>query len=532
VSDDLPVPSTQPAPLAGHPAWSFRAVILLSIVAAAIVAVAGLLGEICLGDENVHVRQARTFTESWERLAFDPATVKPDLRARLQFDGTPLWHLGLGALWRVTGPSDAVAQAYHAGFYVLLLLAVYGGVRAAFGVSAACWAWLLTATMPMVCVYSVLLYQDVPGVALTALALWLLWRRQFLASGACLAAAYLTKMNMLSVAPWAAMFALWWCPGRWYRRVGAALTVGLPALAVFAWDVAWRYQHYERGLMGSLIFQNIRMLSYEAQEALRAIPEGYTVWKPFPFWSPRSLVTHVGLLGLAATVVALIRSWDKISQWLWASVALSAAGFYFVFVRLESPQLRYLFPAILVLVVLGGVGLSRLRWPRWALTAAIVLSVLQAGGSLAYVTWQRQVPAEELEAFAWLKEHADPTTRILYPEELLTNYTGLATVWGAANPAYFMTEMSDQTRQEILNVLDVSYLVVPLDRVYDSHVEGVHGGGYAQEFVEAMKHMDYLEVAFENSAVVIFRYKSLQPIPEPPKAAGPSADPGFSRSSP
>jgi len=500
-------------PTAGRLVLRRRTVVLASVAAALVVAAAGLVSDICLGDENVHVRQAETFTASWERLPFDPVTVKPDLRARLQFDGTPLWHMGLGALWRVTGRSAAVAQVYQAAFYLLLLLSVYGGVRAAFDESAASWAWFLAATMPMVCVYSVLLYQDVPGVAVTALALWLLWRRQFIWSGACLAAAYLTKMNMLSVAPWAAAFALWWCPGRWYRRVGAALAVGLPALGAFALDVVWRYRHYEYGLMGSLTFPSIRMLSYEAREALSGIPERYTVWKPFPFWSPKSLVTHVGLLGLAATAAALVRSWDKTSRWLWASVALSVAGFYVVFVRMESPQLRYLFPAILVLVMLGGVGLSRLRWPRWALTAVIVLAVLQAAGSLAYLAWKRQLPAEKLEAFAWLREHADPTTRILYPEELLTNHTGLATVWGAANPAYFMTEMSDPVRQEVMNFLDISYVMVPLDRVYDVRVEGAHHGGYPSDFVEAMRHKDYMEKVFENPSVVIFRYSRLQPIP-------------------
>lgn len=513
-----------------------RTVVTVTVLAALALAVAGSLSEVSLGDENVHVRHAEEFTRSWNRPAFDPATVKPDRRARLLFDGTPLWHMGLGALWRVFGrDAQWVAQLWQAAFYALLAVGVYVAARRLWDDSAAAWAWLIALSMPMVCAYSVVLYQDVPGVAVSALGLWLLWRRNFLWAGVALAAAYLTKMNMLSFGPWAAVLALWWAGGNWTRRLWAALAVALPVVAVFALDLAWRCRHYENGIMGPDLFPSIGMLSKSAQDALSTLPKGYVIWKPFPYYSPVSIVSHLGLLTLAGVALALVRGWDSASRWLWLGAVFCGVCFWAVFIRLDSTQIRYLFPAILLLILLAGGAMRTLRLPRWLLVALLAGCVVQGGGAAVYMATRRHVPPGELEAFDWIRANTDPAHRIMYPEELLTNRTGRATVWGALNSAYFTTDASDPVRQELLNFLSVSHIAVPKRRLYDPAVEGAHHGGYPKAFVEHIRHVPYLENVFENDAMVIFRYTRLEPIgpenpeekPAPlapaPQAAGPEA---------
>lgn len=489
-----------------------RTVVIVTVLAALAIAVAGSLSEVSLGDENVHVRHAEEFTRSWDRPAFDPATVLPDRRARLPLNGTPLWHMGLGGLWRVFG-RDAhwVAQLLQAAFYALLAGGVYLAARRRWDDSAASWAWLIALSMPMVCAYSIVLYQDVPGVAVSALGLWLLWRRNFLWAGAALAVAYLTKMNMLSFGPWAAVLALWWARGNWKQRLWAALAVALPVVAVFALDLWWRCAHYEKGIMGPA-YPSIWMLSKPARETLSTLPKGYVIWKPFPYYSPVSIVSHLGVVTLAGVALALVRGWDSASRWLWLGAAFCGFCFWAVFIRLDSTQIRYLFPVILLLAFLAGGAMRTLRLPRWLLVVVLAGCVVQAGGTAAYMTDKRQVPAGELEAFDWIRANTNPTHRIMYPEELLTNRTDRATAWGSLNSAYFTTDASDTLRQELLNFLSVSHIAVPKRRIYNIAEEGVHNGGYPKSFVEYARTADYLETVFENEAVVIFRYMKLQPI--------------------
>jgi len=173
-------------------------VILASLLAAAVIATVGSLSEVSLGDENAHVRQARSYMRSGTRVPYDPVCLSVDDRIRYGFASHPLWHAGLALLWKAAGTdSDWLAQTYQAGLYLLLVLSVYFGARQIWSEEAASWAWLLVATMPMVCAYSMLLYLDVPGIAVSALGLLLLWKKKFLWCGVALGAAYLTKATRL-----------------------------------------------------------------------------------------------------------------------------------------------------------------------------------------------------------------------------------------------------------------------------------------------------------------------------------------------
>lgn len=494
-----------------------RLIVWLSLAAGGGVAVAGSLGEVSLGDENVHIRQARTFTTGWRRLPFDPVSVFPDRCARHPFNGTPLWHMGLGALWRAAGSrSEALAQGYQACFYVLLVLSVYFAVRAVWGQGAATWAWLLAATMPMVCAYSVLLYQDVPGVALAALALALLLRRRFLLCGLGLAAAYMTKMNMLTFAPWAAVFALWWAKGRWWQRLLAAGAVAAPVAAGFAGDMAWRQAHYDSVLAHDIYPGAKEALPKSSLEALSALPERYTLWKPYPFHNPKAIASHLGVLGLLGVAAALRYAWNKLAVWLWGCVALGIAGFYLIFVRMDATQVRYLFPAVLVLIMLASVGLARVKAPRAVVWIAIVGCGLQAAGTLAFLGWKRRIPAGEREAFAWIRANTDPTTRVMYPEEALTNHADRRAIWEILNPAYLTTDATDEDRHEIFRFFRISHVVIPRRRTYDRAREGDHGGGYPKDFVEKAHSLPYLEEVFDNGDMIIFRFT------HPPATTGPA----------
>ena len=481
-----------------------RTVVIASVMASLVLAALGCLGDICLGDECPHIRHARAYLQTGRRVPYDPIFASSNVRP-VPFSGTPLWHAGLAGLWKLTGgESQCLAQAYQAGFYLLLLLSVYFGARRLWGPAEASWAWLLIATMPMVCVYSVVLYQDVPGVALSALAMLLLWRRNFLWCGVAMAAAYMTKMNVLTWAPWACLFALWWAGGPWQRRLSAAVRVAAPVAAVLAYDAVWRASVYDNwmGYAGRFVSG----LSREARTARTATPTRYVWWKPYPITDVKSILSHLGPLLSVGTLVGLLRARDLKSGWLWGGLALALGGLLTILVPGGTRQMRYILPTALAMAFLAGKALAGLRPPGWLRVLVVAGCVLQAALAAGFVCHKRRISDPEMAAYAWIRDNTPEDARILFPEQLLTNQTGRVYVWEAANPAYILTEATDAERALLLGDLGVTHVAVPLRRLYDPQEEGAHAGGYPRDFVEKLPALPGFEKVFENSDFLIYRF--------------------------
>lgn len=481
-------------------------IILASLLAAAVIATVGSLSDICLGDENTHVRIAHVYAETGSRFPYDPIFAI-DSRTSCIINATPLWHAGLAVLWRLTGTeSQMMAQAYQAGFYLLLLLSVYFGVRRIWGDSAASWAWLLIATMPMVCAYSILLYQDVPGIAVSALGLFFLFRRNFLWAGFCLGAAYLVRMNMLSYVPWAVAFAAWWSGGSWKRRLTAAALVAAPVSVALGYDILWRLDAFGSG-MGFGELDPIPVgLSASARGALSTKPEHFLVWNPDMIYDLRSLLMNVGIPFLACVCVGVVRAWDSVAKWVWACVGLALAGFVMVFAVPGYSQIRYMFPVIFVLVFICGRGGAHWRLLPWMKVVIIFACVAQAAATCGYVSHRRQISDNDKAAYAWIRENSPKDASIVYPEDVMVNQTGRRVIWRQINLAYFMTEARDEQRQELLKWFRVSHIAIPLRRIYDREKEGDHWGGYPRDFVEKAQSLPYLKKVYENPGFIIFEF--------------------------
>ncbi len=491
-----------------------RHVVWASICLAVLVAVAGAVSDICLGDENVHVRHVRAFTESWERIPYDPLSLLPDDRDVLPLNNTPLWHVGLALIWRVSGESQVLAQFYQAGFYLLLVLCVYFGARAAWDATAAGWAWLLVATSPMACAYSILLYQDMPGVALSALGLFLLWRKKFFLCGIALAAAYLTKMTMLAFVPCAAAFALLASREDWKQGIRAAALVAAPVVLVLAYDLAWQLAVYNAPGYPRIVPPGLHTLSAAGRQAFRGLPADYTAWRPYPAFYPKSIVTHLGILFVCVLPFALAGALDRVALTLWGCFVVTLLGFFLLFVRVDSTQIRYTFPAVLALALLCGNGLRRLSLNRWLVAAIAAGCIAQVVATCGYIAHKRVIPPADGAAFTWIRENVEPTARLMFPEELLATQTGRHGTWGVLNPAFFMSEATEAQQRELLAFFHVSYIAVPLRRVYDREKEGSHSGGYARDFVEELGSLPWIEKVYENPGFLIYRV--VPPEEEPP----------------
>jgi len=526
-------------------------VILASVLAAAGIALAGSLSDICVGDENVHHRQATVYALYGERVPYDPQW-RCESHVSCALFSTPLWYAGLAVLWKAWGAdSQVLAQVYQAGYFLLFVLSVYFAARKIWDESAASWAWLLAATVPLVCVYSLLLLQDIPGIAVSAVGILLLWRKRFFWAGVAFAAAYLLKMNMLSFGPWAVLFAAWWSNGGWRQRVWAATLVAAPFAAAFAYDAAWRMAHY--GSLGAWLGVPVGLPGLSGGLAAACIGlynSRYTMLYYDPVYSPGGLLTNIGIPVLVGIPAALCCAWDKASRWLWLSVGLAAAGYLLVFVAplgfgWASP--RYLLPMLLGLLLLSGRALSRWRFHPWLKGAVVAAVLAQASLACLYVYQQRQIPEGDKAAYAWIRRNTEPDAVILCSEGLvLTRQTGRCGLWNSPIADYVVSEASDAERQDYLRYFHVSYIAIGVRRVYPqvqseqrplgwlsdlaraarevpfrlsvwgsppSEQDKRPLGGYSADFVRAARQAPYLQKVYESPCFLVFKVNLPGPAP-------------------
>jgi hypothetical protein len=472
---------------------------------AAGLALAGSLSNMYVGDENIHVRHASVYRQYGMRVPYDPMWA-PENHYSLPLSAAPLWHAGLATLWRLWGEeSQVVAQVYHAGFYALLVLSAYFAARRMWDESAAGWAWLLVATMPMVCAYSVLFLIDIPGIAVSALGLLLLLRKKYLWAGVVLGVAYLVKMNMLSFAPWALAYAVVEESG-WKRRVWAALAVGVPVIMAFGYDMAWRMEAYGN-LMGNVPLLPPGM----AENASKALDHGrYAIPHYYPIYDPKGLLMHVGIAVPAGVVAAVLRARDRSAKWLWLCALVAGAGWAYVFMWSWAlphgwATVRYLFPALLPLMLLGGRGLSQLRLPLWLKTAILAGAAAQAVMAPVFISLTRQLPQQEKTAYAWIRENTPAGAVFLSSEGLvLTRNTGRPCMWNSPVASYIASEATDDERRECLAYYRISYICISSRRIYDPAKDERILGGYSADFVRHAREAAYLKKVYENPGVLIF----------------------------
>ncbi|MBL7141398.1 MAG: hypothetical protein ISS74_10885 [Planctomycetes bacterium] len=220
---------------------------------------------------------------------------------------------------------------------------------------------------------------------------------------------------------------------------------------------------------------------------------------------PVSHVTHFGIPLIAGMAAAVFRGRGWACLWLWLALALAVGGFVVVFVPVGSTQVRYLMPAVLPLVYLGGRGLAGVRLGRWLRWVLIAGAVVQAAAAVGYIAWKRDIGPQEQAGYAWIRQNTPADARIMCPEHVLVNQTGRPTVWSLVNPAYLMTEATDEEQRAVLGYFHVGYIAVPMRRVYDRRREGAHAGGYEQAFLQALPGLPYVEPVYANPGFRVFR---------------------------
>ena len=517
------------------------------LAAASIVFVAGATSDVVKGDEAYYYM----FADAWfhqgvlHRPVYNP--IYESAEAGYYYTTEPLWPLLVSLVWHVTGVHAWSAQALQAGFYALLLAAVYVLGRDLLGPRGALAALLAAVSVPMAAAFSVLFYTDVPAAALVAATALLLLRKQYLAAGVMIGLAYLMKRNTAFLTP---AFAVWafWTAGPIWRRALRVAELAIPAALVTLPDWVWRWTHlpayYEPV---SIPYIRTRLGTFFAKQALVTTASGegesaatlvQRLWarlfssaEASRVSNPADMLHYLGALvpGLLALYL-LRRAWDRrdVRPWL----AVGACVVFSLAMFTLNMEVRYTMPAVPLAAVIVARGLRGWCQKPWVLALVGLAAFGHLGATAWHVGAQRTLTAGQQALFAYLRSETPPHARILYPGEVLTSQTRRQAVWsqlknpatGASRITLFLCQTDPGLMLEWLRANEVDYICIDERRVYAERGEVV-GFGYPRSFVERLRTLPFLEeVKGEWPGMELWRVKeeSLGEAPAPPERPSPS----------
>ncbi len=198
--------------------------------------------------------------------------------------------------------------------------------------------------------------------------------RWVILAGLTASLALLTKLSLIYVLPLGVLSLLWrWRQHRSLRRwLAESLAFGLAALLPLAGGMLWlpmmrRQWAYVLTLKPAPRYMNLSYVLHLWPMTIHSLWATFG-WMgvPAPAWIPLTL-SLVSLIGLAGSLVLLLRGGRPSTPWLRASLALSwiviglvVLGFIRYNLVVRQPQGRLLFSALPAFVLLVAAGLSRL----------------------------------------------------------------------------------------------------------------------------------------------------------------------------
>lgn len=457
----------------------------------------GLSTKLFLGDEIFHYHFAKMVYELKQLPTHDPLFGAPNDPGNYFIGVEPLWHLLLSAVWKLTGGISLVlAQIYHLGYYMLLLLAVFLIGQRIGGSKAGLYSALLVGTTPMVVVFSILFYLDVPSISFLAICVYLILSKRFAMAGLFLGLTYLTKRNAVFLLP-SLLFLIIYQVGLlqrsiWLRKMfiflGAGLLVALPDLIRRGYQLGSLYQvppvEYER------VYADIPMLQYNPSSAL----------------NPLDLITYFGVASFLMGCLFFSKKKKETEGFLFLIPIVNYLFVFLIFfgyIMKGGFDVRYLMPVVPFLCVMGGLGFSDLSRKGFRL-GVILLCILQFVGSGWKIYQHRKPTPETLETFRFIKEHTPEEASILYPEDNLLYWAERKPVWGRFRfLPYLFWKATPEEAKDIFRINKIGYVLVKNSRIYDDS-EVKHRGGYPKSFIEKLHQFRFVKVVFENSEMSLW----------------------------
>jgi 4-amino-4-deoxy-L-arabinose transferase-like glycosyltransferase len=471
----------------------------------------GLATELYLGDEIVHYRFAKNIFNTGERATFDSLYGK-EFSQQVNYMIPPLWHLLLAFLWKMVGRvSFIVAQIYHIFYYALLLISTYLLGKEIYGEKEGLYSMISVGTIPMVTIFGILFYVDVPLAALTTLTFLLILKKRFIPAGFGFGLMYFTKLNGLVFGiPFFLTILFQNYKDKWLMRI---ISFSLAALAIILPDVYWRQKNVlEEAWLGSnqkIINVFVSGVSKNIKGWTDPTVRGKILSLKAPTYGHNStflnIKDHIKYFGASLLLLLFLylikRNLLKKDFLLWMPTLFYFLFFIFFF-NIDA-DVRYLLPISPFLSVIASRAIS--SWEKKPLKIFIlILCCAQFLGVLLFVYFHRRIPPEIREAIHYIKGNTPEEAIIIYVEYNLTEYTDRRIFWNVDLKNLFWEK--DGAIKSFLEKRRIHYLLVKKEKIYDDR-DVRHLKGYPSSFINRLSTFSFSELLLDNSTVSLWKLR-------------------------
>jgi hypothetical protein len=469
----------------------------------------GLSSQVFMGDEVHHYRFAKNTFVAGHRAIYDEAYRSPNPPGFI-YATDAAWPLGLAFIWKMIGRiSFPVAQTYHAFFYALLLLSTYGISSHLYGKKTAEFSVCLLASVPMIIVFSILFYVDVPASALMCATLFFLIKRKYLIGGVLLGLAFLMKRNIAFFLPTYIGLYIYQNKRSFKDFIfNAILFFAPPTIMVFA-DIYWRHKYLYSAVskfdLGEMAAQRIGPLFKNLLGVFHP-----TEFTNSLLTNPIDDVKYFGPPLLALLALYFVRKLGERKDWMLWGFVIPFLIFFFLLFGVAT-DIRYILPVTPFLAILGAKTLARVS-KKFVVFLFMAIMVFQAMASAFYLSSQRKPSLSLKEGFDFIRQNIPEHTIVFYPETNFTEMTNRPMIWSVmgANRIFWS---DDREATIILKALKIEYVLVKKNRIYDDYqTDFHHAGAYPQSFVDRLPKLEYIEgPLFENKELSLWKVKLQMP---------------------
>jgi len=494
--------------------------ILIITLASLVLLIVGLLArEPYVGDEVTHFKFAKDMFKQARRIITEPDEIykkAPYLRKR--YRAGVLWQVVLGKIWRITGGvSEGVAQIYHTAYFIILITCVYLLARGKYGQDVGLNSLFVIVSTPMVVLFGVIFYMEVPLLAFTALCLLMISKKRYVLAGIALGLMILTKSSGLFFVPSLLFLIYCYSDRTWKIKLKNILIFSSVALLINIPDIYFRYKHFP--YVYTPLYKLIHILSpipvaYHAKQIVGAdgeiiiITPGKTVYHPSSIFDPVDIMTYFGFALLVLIVLYFIlRKYERKDGFIWIAMASYVAAYLLFIYRhcFADCDIRYLMPIIPFLAVIAGKTLSSLRrksFRNFLLLACCLQFIAVSGFTYSY----RKIPEGIKQGYSFIQDNLPKDAILLYLGVNIRNYAERLTIWHRLRPSLLTLfwQADEKKTLEILADNNIDYIAVKKSRIYnDSKV--CHTGGYPKSFVDKLPELSFLRLIFENEELSIWK---------------------------
>ena len=514
----------------------------------------GVESNVYLGDEAYHYRLTQIIYQTGHRPVYD------NLMHWTPFSRMPiltdiLWHYGLALIWFcVGGVNQAAAQAYNAGFAVLLILGTYLLGKKLYDSKTGILASMFVIGVPMLSALSITLHQDVAVASMAVFVLYFALKRQYVLAGIFLGLSLLMKRSTYYVVP--ALFLLIMLPkphsfllllkhpisvlGKRFRKSVKPVVIVI-VMALFIQSPDWYFRIKNFGAASILPILPIPQLQVDALSSQHNLRDKNLAGKP-PELSTTSLKDRTHNLpktevprNLPKTQVYDISSpmSNPLAPLEFFGISLIAAVLLYPFVkksRKDYPILLICISGIIVYIIVGSKTWWMLRYvmilvPYFGILAArsvrclpyragflskilLVGCILQFIVASVYVWKKRQIPAGLTSAYQYIRANLPKEAVIMTPRTYqATLYTNRRAQWGTAysyaDLAFLFWRSDEEGMLKIVRKYGTTHFLISQDRVYDdTNRKNTHG--YPLSFVIKIRRWSSIRNIYEKSGVSIW----------------------------